>query len=161
MSLERGQELVRKGTKTGFEWYKKLNLARFKNLESARMAPRPLYTSFLPFFPVLPLSSLVFHDFGQKQKKWVSRFGGTRKERKGKRSFPFVSYSHFLPFLSRHTSIVRYVHPTMMNGMSIVVSPSALIHRINALTNERMRDTVCGQAAIGMLQDRLSTGTQA
>ena len=36
--LERGQEQVLKGAKTGFDWHHKSNPARFKDIEMARTA---------------------------------------------------------------------------------------------------------------------------
>ena len=52
MALERGQERVLKGAKTGFKRYKKRNLAKFENLEKGKNGPCNLFPH---------LSSLFFH----------------------------------------------------------------------------------------------------
>ena len=74
------------------------------------MAPRPLSRSFLP---VLHRSVPFFTRFftilaKNEEKKGCQNL--EERERKEKRSFPFLSRSLFLPFLSRHTSALNDYH---------------------------------------------------
>ena len=94
-TLERGQERVLNS--------KKRNLAKFENLERGRTSPRPLSTSFQPFYH----RSAFFHPFcmvSAKSGKKGAKNGGTGKERQAffPVSFPFP----FLPLLSKHISIL-------------------------------------------------------
>ena len=101
--LERGQKRVLKGAKTGFKRHNKRNLAKFGNLERARTAPRPLSTSFQPFFHRSTPFFTRFSRFWPKTgKKGCQKL--EERERKETASFPFLSRSRFFPFLSRHIS---------------------------------------------------------
>ena len=100
--LERGKKLVERG--------QKLVLNGIKN----RISPDSTIWNAVewPFFAVPHLSSLFspfqpfFHPFltifAKNGKKRSSKNRGT--ERKEKRSFQFLSHSHFFPFLSRNIS---------------------------------------------------------
>ena len=126
--LERGKKGVGMGAKTGFKRYKKRNLAKFENLERRRTAALCCSTSFQPFFglssrflAVPPLFSPVFHDFGQKREK-----NGCPKmeerERKERVPFPFLSRSHFFPFLAWHISISH--HCNMLVSLKSLAPPT-------------------------------------
>ena len=108
--LKRGKKRVGTGAKTGLERYKKRNLAKFENLEWRRTTVlRPFFT--VPhlssrFLAVPPFFSPVFHGFGQKGEKDGCPKTEER-ERKERIPFPFLSRSHFFPFLSWHISSTR------------------------------------------------------
>ena len=95
--LEKGQEQVLNGIKKG--------IARFEDLERARMALQPLSRSFLPFFHRSSPFFTRFSRFWLKREKRVSEFRETGKERKEffPVSFPFPFFHLSFP----GTSVVR------------------------------------------------------
>ena len=87
MGLERGKKRVGTGKKTGFKRYKKLNLAKFNNLERRGTAVLRRSTFFHRFFlPFQPFFHPFLTIFAKNGKKRSSKIGGTGKERT--RSFP-------------------------------------------------------------------------
>ena len=101
-----GKKRVGTGAKTGFKRSKKRNLAKFENLERQRTAILHRSTSFQPFFGRSTSFFTRFSRFWPETGK-----NGCPKmeerERKEHVSFPFLSHSHFLPFLSWHISSQR------------------------------------------------------
>ena len=91
--LESDQEWVWKEGKTGFERYKKWNLARFEHLERAKTAPWPLSRFLLPFLHRSAPFFTRFHNFSQKWEKRCQNL--EERQRKEKRAFLFLSHFYF------------------------------------------------------------------
>ena len=103
---ERGKNGVGTGAKTGFKQYKKGISPDSRIREWRRTAALCRSTSFQLFFW---LFRLFFHPFfmilAKNGKKGCPKM--EERERKEHVSFPFLSHSHFLPFLAWHIS-TRY-----------------------------------------------------
>ena len=92
-----------------FKQYKKRNLPKFENPKWQEQ-PHGLFQDLSSrFFTVPPLFSPVFHDFGQKGEKSAKKM--EERERKEKRSFPFLSRSRFLPSFLGTSLTVTYRFP--------------------------------------------------